>query len=286
MTAAAASLGYTTGAVSQQVAAIERELGRALFDRLGRGLQLTEQGAIFLHYAERILRVQSEAIAAVGGTWEPGQPRVEVRLGVFGSLAALALGRAVDDLRARAPGVRLLSVEFDVDDAAEAVRRGEADLAYGIDYPHWPARRADGVDVSVLASEPLAVAVRTEETWLEQCSITEFNEAPWVLASPESHFGAAVRRMCRQGGFEPNVVHEVTDTAACLAMVASGLGVTPATPMMHLVRPAGLRLVDLTDGDVRQVVLFSRASSVDQPSRLSVIDSLRRSVREFHVPAR
>lgn len=284
MTAAADALGYTTGAISQQVAALESELGRPLFDRVGRGLRLTEQGTAFLHFAETILRTQSEAIEAVATTrWQPGQPRVKVRLGVFGSLAALAIGAAVADLRQRDPSIRLVSVEFDVDDVADAVRRGEADLAFGIDYPNSPARRAHDVDVTVLATEPLAVAVRTEEAWPEQASITAFSDAQWVMASPTSHFGTAVRHMCRRGGFEPDVVHEVTDTAACLAMVASGLGVTPATPLMHLVRPAGLRLVGLTDGDDRQVVVFSRSSSVDRPSRRSVIEALRRSVQDFDV---
>src|ERR671916_2274512 len=58
---AAARLGYVQSSVSSQVAALERELGVPLFDRLGRRIALTEAGAVMLGYAEGLLDLAREA---------------------------------------------------------------------------------------------------------------------------------------------------------------------------------------------------------------------------------
>lgn len=274
MTSAATALGYTPGAVSQQIAALERELGHDLFERVGRGLRLTERGRRFLSYAEQILLAQAEAVAALEGPWLPGQPPLEIRLGVFGSPAAVALGPAVAALRQRAPWVRVRSVELDVDAAAEAVRRASVDLALGVDYSSAPPAVGPGVERTVLVTEPLTVAVPDQDTRPATAALAAFADAPWIAAPPDSHFGAATRAMCRRAGFEPQVMHEVTETGACLAMAAAGLGVTPATRMMLQMRPSGLRLINLSDGDLRRIVLFSRAGNSSQPSRQLLVDAL------------
>lgn len=283
MTAAAAALGYSVGAVSQQVGALEREVGRPLFDRIGRGLQLTEAGSVLLRYADQILLSQAEALAAVGGSWETGGPPVEVRLGVFGSLAAVALAPAVEALQQLAPHLALRSVELDVDEVSEAVRRASVEVAFGIDYPSSPAPAADGVQRTVLATEELQLAVPERDGRRGPVGLSACSQDAWILAPAGTHFGQAVRAMCRRAGFEPTVVHAVTDTGACLAMAASGLGVTPATGMMHAVRPAGLRLLPLEPRWTRDVVLLSRASRAQQPRHQLLLQVLSDAVAPYHL---
>jgi DNA-binding transcriptional LysR family regulator len=58
---AAAGLGYVQSSVSSQVAALEREFGVPLFDRLGRRIALTEAGKVMLDYSERLLDLAREA---------------------------------------------------------------------------------------------------------------------------------------------------------------------------------------------------------------------------------
>lgn len=284
MTSAAAALGYSVGAVSQQIAALERELGQQLFDRVGRGLQLTEPGSVFLRYADQILLSQAEALAAVAGPGHAGHPPVDVRLGVFGSLAAVALAPAVEALKDRALNVNVRSVELDVDDVAEAVRRAAVDLAFGIDYAHSPAPAADGVQRTVLATEALQLAVPETDPRTGPVDLAACGNDPWIVAPADTHFGQAVRSMCRRAGFEPPVAHAVADTGACLAMAAAGLGVTPATRMMYDVRPAGLRLIGLDGADTRDIVLLSRASRAAQPLRQSLVEVLRHAVAPYNLP--
>jgi DNA-binding transcriptional LysR family regulator len=279
MTSAAAALGYTTGAVSQQIAALERELGHALFERVGRGLRLTERGARFLDYAEQILITESEAIAAMEGPWQPGQAQVDIRLGVFGSPAAVALGPALEILRQQAPWIRVRSVELEVDAAAEAVRRASVDLALAVDYSSTPPAAIAGVERTVLVTEPLSIAIAEGgPTPSSPAHLADFSESPWIMAAANSHFGAASRAMCRRAGFEPEVIHEVTDTGACLAMTAAGLGVTPATRMMLQMRPEGLNLIPLEDPDHRNITLFTRPTPTPQPSRQLLTRALREAI--------
>lgn len=281
MTGAAAALGYSVGAVSQQVSALERELGRPLFDRVGRGLQLTDVGTLFLQYAEDILTSQAEAAGALADPGQAGRA-VPVRLGVFGSLAAVVLGPAVQALVERAPNVVVQSVELDVDDVADAVRRAAVDVAFGIDYATSRAPAAEGVVRSVLATERLQLAVRDDDPRPEVVELATCDTDAWIVAPGDTHFGQAVRSMCRGEGFEPPVVHAVADTGACLAMAAAGLGVTPATRMMYEVRPAGLRLVGLRPMATRDIVLLTRAGRHPSPLRQLLVDVLRQVVAPYH----
>jgi DNA-binding transcriptional LysR family regulator len=281
MTAAAAALGYSVGAVSQQVSALEREVGRPLFDRIGRGLQLTEAGTLFLQYADDILLSQAAAAGALSDPWQADRA-VPVRLGVFGSLAAVALGPAVAALAERAPNVVVRSVELDVDDVADAVRRAAVDVAFGIDYATSRAPTAEGVQRSVLATEPMQLAVRADDPRQDVVDLAACSSDAWIAAPADTHFGQVVRSMCRSEGFEPPVVHTVADTGACLAMAASGLGVTPATRMMYEVRPAGLRLVALRPVATRDIVLLTPARRSPSPLRELLIDVLRQVVAPYH----
>jgi len=70
LAAAAEGLGYTPGAVSQHVAALEKAYGARLVERSGRQLVLTDAGRVLADYADRILAVEEEArhaLASVEG---------------------------------------------------------------------------------------------------------------------------------------------------------------------------------------------------------------------------
>src|ERR671932_811895 len=106
MTAAAAALGYTTGAVSQQMAALERSVRAELFTQVGRRLQLTDAGRLLADHAVGLLSLARQTELALAGL--SGGPRAQVLIGVFGTAAAL-LPRALLRVREHCPGVGLRS---------------------------------------------------------------------------------------------------------------------------------------------------------------------------------
>jgi DNA-binding transcriptional LysR family regulator len=83
---------------------------------------------------------------------------------------------------------------------------------------------------------------------------------------------------CRRAGFEPQVNHEVTDTAATLAMAAAGMGVAPVTDLMLQLRPRLLESVALVESIQRVMVLAHRQHPVLQPGLQSVIEAIQQTI--------
>ena len=122
MTAVAQELGYTPGAISQQVAKLESAVGVALVIKSGRGVRLTDAGQVLAQHAEAVLNAEEAALAAVRATRTTALGPLTI--GVFGSTAGAVLAPLVVALGEQFPGVEVRSQEVSVDDSAAAVRRG------------------------------------------------------------------------------------------------------------------------------------------------------------------
>src|SRR5690625_2780232 len=138
--------------LSQQIAALEKELGVRLFDRTSRRVELTDTGRALLHEAREVLRrtadIQRTAAGAVDG-------RVErpLRLGSIPSGVAQLLPAVIPAFRRRHPHVSLLVEAHDVADQVHALLRGELDVGV--------LRTVDpvaGLDLATITEEPLMVA--------------------------------------------------------------------------------------------------------------------------------
>jgi DNA-binding transcriptional LysR family regulator len=265
MTAAADVLGVTTGAVSQQLAAMESRLGVALVERVGRRVQLTDAGRLLLRHAGGILQAQDAALAALEAS--RGDVAGTVVIGVFGSAAAL-LPDVATAVRGANDAIRIRSRELDVDGAVAAVRRGDVDLAFGLDYEDLPAARDEDIAFDPIRTERFGLAVSaSDDRFADQIDLVEAGGSPWILPPAESRYGRLVRNACRRAGFEPDVVYEVMDTAASLALAAAGAGVTPVTPLMRALAPdARLRIVGLRQEVTRSVCLAERIRPASRPS--------------------
>ena len=246
MTAAAAALGYTTGAVSWHMDALQRSVRIGLFIQVGRRVQLTDAGHLLADHAVELLALARQTEQALAGL--PGRPQARVLIGVFGTAAAALLPRALVRVREQCPGVHLRSVEVDVDDATSAVAAGRVDLAFGVDYPQAPIPRASDVALLVLATERFSIATPAGSPAQERpASLRAFADEAWVLPPEHTAYGRAIRMACRRADFEPRVDHTVTDTASTLSLVAAGLGVAPVTDLMLTLRREGLATAPLTD---------------------------------------
>ncbi|WP_328680635.1 LysR family transcriptional regulator [Streptomyces sp. NBC_00322] len=275
MTAAAAALGYTPGAISQQIAQLERTAGAQLIRRAGRRVELTDAGHTLVVHAGRILRAQAEAAAAIERTRTEIAARL--RLGVFGTAAAAFLPPALRWLAEHHPGVRVVSQEVDVDQAHAEVSAGRVDLALGLDYPDAPLARDEASELVRLHSERFSLAVPAAGAPPAGASwrLTELADRDSILPAARTYYGRAIRTACRRAGFEPRVVHEVTDTATSLAMVGAGLGVAPLTGLMLRLRSEGIVPVSLDDPVERHVVVVVRAAARGRPSVEKLIEALR-----------
>jgi DNA-binding transcriptional LysR family regulator len=278
VTAAAAALHYTASAVSQQLAQLERDVGARLFERLGRGVQLTELGLVLTEHAEEIIGSVERATLAL----EEAQEGVSVRLtaGVWASVASGLLPAALTALAAEHPGIQVRTRELAPEDTEGAVRDGALDFSFVIDYSNYPMSWDPALVRVVIAVERLHAAVPAGAVPSATLSLPGLAEHPWILAGPRSHFGRAVRIACQRNGFEPKINHEVGEQATALAMVAAGLGVTLVSDLGLSLCPPGVDIVSLTEPVMRTVSIAYRMKAARRPSLELVIEAVRAAAAE------
>lgn len=227
LSAAAATLNYTTSAVSQQITALERDIGYTLLVRGPSGARLTQAGSRLLEHATGILGAISTAerdlarLAATG----PGT----VRIGSFASAAAAILPHAVARLRSTFPGVAVDLVAADPEDGVALLRTGEVDAAMITEVPGERAEFPDVTTVGVYDDElfvvlppdhPLATRIEVPFPALAQEN--------WVVSSetgvcPDTRVFLSA---CQHAGFEPSVTFRAEDYGTVQGLVAAGLGVS------------------------------------------------------------
>lgn len=273
ITAVADALGYTPGGVSQQLSTLEKAAGQRLLRRAGRRVELTDAGAALARYAERMLGVESEAIAALERTTTAITGTV--RMGLFATAAAEILPIALTQIQHRHPNLAVRSKDIDVDEVHDAVASRAVDLAVGLDYPDVPIQRDPALRQVLLYPERFSLAFPAGTTSSERISLADTGSSGWILPAVDSHYGRAILTVCRRAGIEPDVRHEVTDTAATLALVEAGVGIATVTDLMLGLRPSRVDVVPLTETFERHIVAIVRAEAESRPSVGALISVLR-----------
>ncbi len=237
--AAAAALGYTPSAVSQQLATLEREAGVALLDRTARKAELTDAGRRLAAHAERILALVEEAEADLAGR----EPSGRVAITAFATAAiafAPTLARAV---RAHA-GLTLVLRQAGAAEGLRQVRTGEADIAVIDDWSGRPRDTERGtLRFRHLIDDPLVLVVprgHASADPLRPVDLHALLGEPWLAAQAgEPSRQAADQLLASAGGGRP-VPWEFEGLATILSLVARGIGIA-ALP--RLVLAAGERRV-------------------------------------------
>src|SRR5580693_4369869 len=161
VTAVAEALAYTPSAVSQQLAALEREAGVPLLQRTGRRVALTPAGALLAGYAESVLAVLEEASAALAATRD--SLAGPLRIGAFPSAARVILPPALVALGRDHPGLELMVTELDPADVPDALHSGALDVALTFVYDYVPAAPDPTVENEPLLEETVYLATAGPE---------------------------------------------------------------------------------------------------------------------------
>src|SRR4051812_41180459 len=129
--AAAEALSFTQSAVSQQIAALEREAGATLVQRSARGVRLTDAGEALVRHAEAIMARLAEAEAELEAI--AGLRGGRLRLASFESAASTLMPLAIAAFREQHPAVELSMALAEPEDSIPQLRSGELDLAVVFD---------------------------------------------------------------------------------------------------------------------------------------------------------
>ncbi len=151
---AAEHLNYAQSSISAQIQGLEEELGVKLFDRLGRGILLTEAGVSLLNYAEKILDLADETRSEVAGAKDL---KGSLTIKVPETLGVHRLPPVIKKFRSRFPKVRLRFTTCTHDGLQKDLRKGVTDLAFLLtDSLHVAdlEARALGIENLVLVAHP------------------------------------------------------------------------------------------------------------------------------------
>lgn len=242
---AAKRLGYTQSAISQQIAMLERIVGRRLIDRPGgpRPVSLTEAGGLLLRHADaiaaRLQAAQADLAALDAGDAGP------LRIGTYQSVGARILPELLREFFAGWPQVEVtLQESADDRDLIELVERGELDLSFVV-LPLDPGP----YEVVELFRDPYVLVIPAGSQLASRDrapSLRELLEHP-LISNRTCRTTQRVEDRLRQAGREPNIAFRSDDNGTVQGLVAAGVGVAVVPRLTVDETDPAIRVVDLGD---------------------------------------
>ncbi len=274
--AAAEALAYTQSAVSQQIAALEREAGTRLVERNARGVRLTDAGVALVKHADAILArldAAEQELAAMAGL-RGGR----VRLIAFPTAAASIGPLAIAEFKDRHPGVDVTMDVMDPPESLSALRSGEADVAITVE-AGFDSCAADGdIDRTLLLEDPMYIALPRDHHLAERTRLRlgDLRDDAWMFGSGGSCPDTSIfMRACQTAGFEPRIAVQSDDYLAIQGMVAAGLGVSVIPDLALVAVRDDVVIRELAHKPpVRHIVAATMTGSWCSPAREAMLEIL------------
>ena len=282
--AAGRALGYTQSSVSRQILALEQATGAHLFDRLARGVRLSEEGHCLLGHAEAILERLRGAQQELGALRDLDAGRL--RVGAFDSANAALVPRALAAFRAVHPKVAVSLVEGVTSVQLDCLRNDEIDVAVVSAYPHQHRPLDSGqLHLHDLLHDPLLVALPAGHRLASAggkgttLRLAELAGERWIEGFPES--SQILVEACLRAGFRPQIDFQARDWTAKQGFVAAGLGLA-LVPLLAAAatRPdIVLRSLHPDDAPIRTIHTATRRATA--PPVTAFLDHLQATARDL-----
>ncbi len=272
--AAADSLHLSQSAVSQQVAALEKEVGLQLLERTSEGPKLTNAGETLMGHADAVIARLDEAereLSEIAGL-EGGS----VRLISFPSASATVVTRAISIFRQRFPAIELELGEGEPEESIPALRAGEFDIALGFDFVAHPDEPGRDLERSLLLEEKMWVALPPGHPLAaaDSVKLADLADEDWICGRSGS-CRAHVVRLCQDAGFEPTIIFDSDDYQVLKGLVSAGVGVTLLPELALADKAPGIELLPVSDKDTtRRVWAVTRDEGSCSPATEAMLGVL------------
>ncbi|MGW3185635.1 LysR family transcriptional regulator [Kitasatospora sp. NPDC001119] len=281
-TRAAEAAHVAQPSLSQQIRALERELGAELFHRTRGNIALTDAGDALLPLARRILADTETARLAVQETVQLRRGRV--RLGAPPSLCTSLVPDVLRVFRDRYPGVALVVREGGSRDLVGWLAAGELDLALTITRPSGEQEPA--LAVTELLHEEL-VLVAAGRPARRKVRVTELKSRPLVMFREGYDVREATLAACRAAGFEPEFAVEGGEMDAVLGFVRAGIG--PAVVPGMVAARSGLAVTAFAGPGLGRTIAVAHGHEVPltraaEALRDTLLAHLRDAARDGELP--
>lgn len=272
---AAASLGYTPSAISQHLAALQKETGLELVERVGRGIQPTGVGRAFAEESGRVLE-RLAALESMAGDLRAGRIG-RLKIAYFASAGVTWIPPVVATVLGEFPRLRLdlrlveLVGELAVEPDVEVFVGGAASSSL------------DGYDVEPLLDDPYVVVVRGDHplAGADVVPLADLRDEAWIDNDvTRGNCRQIMLDACASRGFAPPFHVETRDYPSALAFVAAGAGITVLPRLGVQSLPAGLRAVPVVDPEpVRHLLLRVRHAVRDNSAVQRAAELIREHAR-------
>jgi len=272
---AARKLGISQPPLSQQIRALEEEIGIELFDRTSRRVRLTDAGLIFLVEARRVLDQAQHALDVARRIREGEEGELAIGFSTsapFVPVFAAALSR----FRAAHPAIHLTLNELGREAQIAQMAEGVLDLAFvrSFDRPALP----EGFTASLIQEEPLLIALRDDHPLAllnRPLTIPELADQPFVIFNREvgRGFNEHLATLMARAGFRLNVVQEVGGLSTMLSLVGAALGVTAISGSLSVLKTGRVvyRQLEAEDAVSRLWLVRGAAASLIARSFVSML---------------
>jgi DNA-binding transcriptional LysR family regulator len=219
VTQAAHALHLTQSAVSAAVAAIESRYAVTLFDRVGRGIRLTDTGKRFLAQARAVLARAAEAETVLADL-------SALKIGSLALAASQTVGNywlppLLQKFRSGNDGIAVSLTIGNTETVREAVHEGQVDLGFiegSIDDPL--------LNVTAIADDEMVMVAPPGLVAAKRLSAADLAKIPWVLREHGSATRMILEEALRHAGVTPKIVLELPSNESVRVAVEAGAGAT------------------------------------------------------------
>jgi len=219
---AATVLRLTPSAVSQQVAALERSLGRPVVERSTRGVRLTEPGRVLVEAAETVAAELSAAQLRIEqlASGEAGK----LTIATFTSGGQRLLPATLTELAAAHPDIETSVLEFEPEDSLGMVRSGQADAA--LVYHFGTIDPGPGLTYTPLMDDPMLIVLPRTHPLAGRTSLrmAELADERWIQGCVDT--GAVADTQAALAGFQLRVACRSTDYLFTQSLISAGQGIS------------------------------------------------------------
>lgn len=261
-TRAAEQVHVSQPSLSQQVRALEKELGAELFSRARGNIALTDAGEALLPLARRILadadtaRIEVQELAQLR--------RGRIRLGATPSVCTGLLPEVLRAFHDRHPGIQLLLEEGGSHDLVRELARGALDLAIVV-LP-LPSPSPALTTVELLREDLVVVSSPDARTFGgKSVRVADLRRERLVMFRHGYDLRELTVAACRAEGFEPEFAVEGGEMDAVLGFVRAGLGVAVVPRMVAERAGRGLRMTPLARPTLHRTIALAHRSDVAPP---------------------
>ncbi|MDF2563660.1 MAG: putative transcriptional regulator [Massilibacillus sp.] len=240
----AETLGYAQSTITTQIQLLEQELGTKLFERIGRRVELTAHGSIFLQYVNKIIALTDKAKDSID---ESNTPKGTLRIGVVESICTMRLPELLKTYHMQYPEVDIIIKLGFCSELRTMLQNNIVDVVFILDQEV----EQEEFTSSLSFNEPMVIVAAASNRLKDKNSLTvqDLATESLILTEQGCSYRCALEEIFNKNGVQPHILLEVGNIETIKSFVKSNLGITllPLMTVKNEVANRELVILDIAE---------------------------------------